>query len=75
MSPTLAPNPEATMPPTSNVAGGISPLITVPSTRHAKINFVASRINLPKLRKKRRSFLAGCFLIILQSSSPCQYSI
>ena len=64
MSPKIAPIPEAIIPENSNCDGGISPLITVPSTRLAKINFVASSASLPKLRKKRRIFfLTACFFV------------
>ena len=66
-SPIIAPAPEAIIPENSNVDGGISPLITVPSTRLAKINFVASSINLPKLRKKDRNRLFSAFFDVASS--------
>jgi len=74
MSPKIAPIPEVIIPEKSSCDGGISPLITVPSTRLAKINFVASSASLPKLRKNRRNYiLITCFFACV--SIPLFYSI
>jgi len=63
--PKIAPTPVTIIPAVSNVEGGISPLMMVPSTRLAKLNFVTSSINLLKLTKREPACLSLHSLCLL----------